>query len=49
VNNRLYWAMADSVCYMPLIGSENNKYTTTPTTLNYIPDVVKLAIDSEKR
>ncbi|MBO4665489.1 MAG: PKD domain-containing protein [Paludibacteraceae bacterium] len=49
VNNRLYWALEDSVCYMPLIGSENNKYTTTPTTLNYAFDVVKLAIDPEKR
>lgn len=49
VNNRLYWALADSVCYMPLIGSENNKFTTTPTTLNYMENVVKLAIDPEKR
>ena len=49
VNNRLYWALADSVCYMPLIGSENNKYTTTPTTLNHAVNVVKLAIDPEKR
>ena len=49
VNNRLYWSMPDSVCHMPLIGSENNKFTTTPTTLNYMEDVVKLAIDPEKR
>ena len=49
VNNRLYWALADSVCYMPLIGSDNNKYTTTPTTLNRMANVVKLAIDPEER
>lgn len=49
VNNRLYWSMADSVSYMPLIGSENNKFTTTPTTLNHTRNVVKLAIDPEKR
>ena len=49
VNNRLYWATPDSVLYMPLIGAENNKFTTNPTTLNRIPDIVKLAIDPEKR
>lgn len=49
VNNRLYWSTPDSVLYMPLIGSENNKFTTQPVTLNYIEDVVKLAIDPKKR
>jgi len=49
VNNRLYWAEPDSVCFMPLIGSENNKFTTSPTLLNKNANVVKLAIDPEKR
>ena len=49
INNRIYWATPDSVMYMPLIGAENNKFTTTPTTLNRIQNVVKLAIDPEKR
>ncbi len=49
VNNRIYWALPDSVRYMPLIGAENNKFTTEPTTLNRQANVVKLAIDPEKR
>ena len=49
LNNRMYWSVPDSVLYMPLIGSENNKYTSTPTTLNRIRDVVKLAIDPEEK
>ena len=49
VNNRLYWAVKDSVMYMPLIGSENNKFTTTPTMLNETKNVVKLLIDKDKR
>ncbi len=49
VNNRIYWTTPDSVLYMPLIGAENNKFTTQPTTLNRKANVVKLAIDPEKR
>ena len=49
VNNRVYWSVPDSVMYMPLIGTENNKFTTQPTTLNRTANIVKLAIDSEKR
>ena len=49
VNNRIYWSAPDSVLYMPLIGAENNKFTTTPTALNHQANVVKLAIDPEKR
>ena len=44
VNNRLYWAVADSVRSMPLIGSDNNQFTTTPLTLNRLRGVEKIAI-----
>ena len=49
VNNRIYWSLPDSVMYMPLIGSENNKFTTTPTKLNTTKNVIKLLIDKDKR
>ena len=49
VNNRLYWAVKDSVMYMPLIGSENNKFTTTPSLLNKTDSVMNLLIDKDKR
>ena len=49
VNNRIYWSLPDSVMYMPLIGSENNKFTTTPTRLNTTKNVIKLLIDKNKR
>ena len=49
VNNRLYWAVKDSVLYMPLIGSENNKFTTTPSLLNKTDSVMNLLIDKDKR
>lgn len=49
VNNRIYWTLQDSVRFMPLVGAENNKFTTEPTTLNQQANVVKLAIDPEKR
>lgn len=49
VNNRVYWSLKDSVMYMPLIGSENNKFTTIPTKLNSTSNVIKLVIDKDKR
>ncbi len=49
VNNRVYWSLKDSVLYMPLIGSENNKFTTEPTLLSETKNVVKLVIDWIKR
>ena len=49
VNNRLYWSLKDSVLYMPLIGSENNKFTTEPSLLNNKEDIIKLLIDPTKR
>lgn len=49
VNNRLYWAQDSTVLFMPLIGSENNKFTTEPVILNATPHVLKLAIDPTER
>lgn len=43
-DNRLYWAVADSVRYMPLVGSDNNRFTTVPTTLNTLQSVEKITI-----
>ena len=43
-DNRLYWAVADSVRYMPLVGADNNRFTTVPTTLNTLQGVEKITI-----
>ena len=48
-DNRIYWANAEGVWYMPFIGSDNNKFVTTPTRLNDMPDAEKLAADYELR
>lgn len=34
IDNRLYWANEQGVWYMPLIGSDNNQFVTTPMQLN---------------
>jgi len=49
IHNRIYWSVPDSVYFMPLIGSDNNKFTTIPTPLNNREKVVKLTIDPTKR
>lgn len=46
VNNRIYWSVKDSVRYMPLVGSENNHFTTIPSTLNTLTNVQKITIDT---
>ena len=48
-DNRIYWANAEGVWYMPFIGSDNNKFITTPTLLNEMGDVTKLAADYEPK
>lgn len=48
-DNRIYWAERDSVMYLPLIDSPNNKYTKQPIKLNNIKDVIRLAKDNTKR
>lgn len=48
-DNRIYWANAEGVWYMPFVGSDNNKFVTTPTLLNDWTNVTKLAADGEHR
>ena len=44
-DSRIYWANEHGVWYMPLIGSDNNKFVTTPTQLNELENVTKIAVD----
>ena len=46
-DSRIYWANAQGVWYMPFIGSDNNKFVTTPTQLNNLSGVTKLTADYE--
>lgn len=48
-DSRIYWANDSGVWYMPFIGSDNNKYVYSPTRLNKMTTITKLAADSEKR
>ena len=45
-DNRIYWALADEVKYMPLIGSDNNQFVTQPKTINHLTGVTKIAVDN---
>ena len=49
VENRLFWATADSVFTMRLIQSDNNKFTTTPLPVNAVPGISALAYDSDAK
>ena len=44
-DSRIYWANAFGVWYMPFVGSDNNKFITTPVRLNDLDDVTKLKAD----
>ena len=46
-DNRLYWATANEVKYMPFVGSDNNQFVTRPQTLNTLQGVTKIAADNE--
>ena len=46
-DNRIYWANSEGVWYMTFVGSDNNKFVTTPTQLNTMTDITKLATDGE--
>ena len=48
-DNRIYWANKNGVWYMPFVGSDNNKFVSSPTLLNNLTDVSKLAPDYEER
>ena len=46
LDSRIYWANEKGVWYMPFVGSDNNKFVSTPMQLNTFDDVTKLAADS---
>ena len=48
-DNRIYWANAKGVWFMPFVGSDNNKFVSIPTLLNTMTNVTKLAADAELR
>lgn len=50
VDNRVYWAAADSVMYMPLVGPHNNKYDKSKhKKLSDLSGVVRLAKDTNQQ
>lgn len=46
-DNRIYWANAHGVWYMPLVESSNNRFITVPERLNEMKNVIKIAADAE--
>lgn len=48
-DNRIYWANENGVWYLPFIGSDNNRFVTTPTRLNAMGNVTRIAEDPEKK
>lgn len=48
VDNRIYWAVADEVRYMPQIGSDNNQFVTEPQTINTLSGVKAIASDNKE-
>ena len=48
-DNRIYWANEDGVWYMPFVGSDNNKFVSTPVLLNMMTDVIKIAADGDPK
>ena len=48
-DNRIYWANDEGVWYMPFVGSDNNKFVSTPVLLNTMTNVIKLAADGEPK
>lgn len=49
IDNRIYWALEDSVMYMPLVDQNFNEFTTVPQKLSNLSGVQRLAKDNEKR
>ncbi len=46
-DNRIYWANAEGVWYMPFVGSDNNQFVTIPVLLNSMTNIQKIAADAE--
>jgi len=49
LDNRIYWANDSGVWYMPFVGSDNNRFVTTPVRLNSLQDAMVLAADTTER
>lgn len=47
--NRIYWARENAVMYMPLVGSDNNQFTTQPIQANSMEHIRKMIIDTIER
>ena len=48
-DNRIYWANNQGVWFMSFVGSDNNKFVSTPEQLNTMTNVIKLAADGEPK
>ena len=48
VDNRIYWAVANEVRYMPLVGADNNQFVTEPQTINTLSGVNRIASDNKE-
>lgn len=44
-DNRIYWATATAVKYLPFIGSDNNRFYGSPQLLNSLSGVTKISTD----
>lgn len=47
--SRLYWATETGMYYLPLIGSDNNQFTTSPSQINQLKTITKIAIDNNSK
>ncbi len=48
-DSRIYWSNGKGVWYMPFVGSDNNRFVTTPALLNPMDNVLLIATDPEKK
>ena len=48
-DNRIYWANAQGVWYMPFVGADNNRFVTVPVLLNNMTNITKIAADAEPK
>ena len=49
LDNRIYWANAQGVWYMPFVGSDNNKFVSAPQQLNALQSITIIATDNTLR
>ncbi len=48
-SNRVYYATAEGICYLPLVQTQNNTTTAKPYRMNDTQGVVAIAVDTTKR